>query len=587
MKKFLLSLTALTLFATFALAQNVEDGIKFLYYERNTSAMQTLQKAVAANPKDARTIYWLGQAYLANDDIAGAKAVYQKALNDGINDPWIWIGMGNVQLLDGKGDVNAAKQNFEQAITSAKGKKGSENADILNAIGRANAQGSSLQGDANYGIDVLKRAQAIDLKNPDIDINLGVCYLKLGGEMGGQAVTAFQDALTRNPQYAAADFKIGKVYESQDNKEFMAQWFDKAIAADPAYAPVYLGYFDYYEERDVNQAKSYLDKWLANSDQDCESSFFVADYAFRAGNTQESLTKAKAMEAGDCKNYPRLDLLFAYNYDKTGDSMQAKTYLSKFFATVSADKIHPEDYLFAGKLYGKIPGYQDTASAYLQKAIDADTIIRDKIVYANTAVNIMGNSGNLQAEMYWMNKLGNLRGGTMAEADYYKLATAAEKALLKADTAYMTQHDTVTIMKSYTLADSIDNAYITAFSAKPQGYSFRVRAAKISDYDTTKGLAIDPMTQQNNFLSKDTSAYAKKVSYLNDYYLLIYYAQYAKNIAKIDAYKKAIDIASQMIVLYPDPASDENQFAVKTQTQLQAAVTKYQQKQNSPPKSNK
>jgi tetratricopeptide (TPR) repeat protein len=587
MKKLLLSVTAIMLIAAIAHAQSVDDGIKFLYYERNTSAMQALQKAVAANPKDARGIYWLGRAYLANDDVAGAKTLYQKALNDGINDPWIWVGMGNVELLDGKGDVNAAKQNFEQAITATKGKKGNEDAEILNAIGRANADGSSLQGDPNYGIDVLKRALAIDLKNPDIDINLGICYLKLGGERGGDAVTAFQDALTRNPQYAKADFKIGKIYQSQDNKEFMTQWFDKAIAADPAYGPVYFGYFDYFEERDVNQAKTYLDKWLANSDQDCESSFFVADYAFRAGNSQESLSKAKAMEAGDCKNYPGLDILFALNYDKSGDSMQAKSYLDKFFATIPADKIRPQDYLFAGKLYGKIPGYQDTASGYFQKAVDADTIIRNKIVYANNAVNVMGNTGNLPLEMYWMGKLGTLRGGSIAESDYYKLGTTAQKTLMVADTAYMMQHDTVTIMKSYMLADSIDNAYINAFPAKPQGYSFRVIAAKIADYDSTKGLAVTPILQQNDYLSKDTSARARKGIFVNDYYLLIYYAQYEKDIPKVDAYKKAIDVASQMMALYPDPADENNQFAQKTKTQLEAAVNKYQQKSSSPPKSNK
>ena len=55
--------------------------------------------------------------------------------------------MGHVQILENN-DVNSAKQKFEQAITATKGKAKKElnNADILNAIGRAMADGSSHTG---------------------------------------------------------------------------------------------------------------------------------------------------------------------------------------------------------------------------------------------------------------------------------------------------------------------------------------------------------------------------------------------------------------------------------------------------------
>src|SRR3954470_2747157 len=121
MKKTILTLLVVASATSFALSQTVEDGIKFIYYWRYKSARETLQKVVAANPKDARAIYWLGQAYLGSDSLAGAKALYQKALNDGINDPWIWVGMGHVEILENN-DVNSAKQKFEQAITATKGK---------------------------------------------------------------------------------------------------------------------------------------------------------------------------------------------------------------------------------------------------------------------------------------------------------------------------------------------------------------------------------------------------------------------------------------------------------------------------------
>ena len=96
MKKLSTLLLAVLLSGKLLLAQSVDDARKSLYYGRTTSAKQALDKLVAANPKDANAIYWLGQAYLAMDSIGGARQVYQNALNSGVNDPLVWVGMGHV-----------------------------------------------------------------------------------------------------------------------------------------------------------------------------------------------------------------------------------------------------------------------------------------------------------------------------------------------------------------------------------------------------------------------------------------------------------------------------------------------------------
>jgi len=303
MKKIILSLIGLTTISSIVSAQNsVNDGIKFLYYERVTSAKQTLQRAVAANPKDPLAIYWLGQAYMVDGLLDSAKVLYQNALNNGVNEPLLWVGAGHVEIMQG-GDVNTAKQHFEEAITASTPTKGRKipNADVMNAIGRAMSTGGSNQGDPNYGIDKLKRAAQLDPTNPEIYVNMGMCYLKLGGDHGGEAFEAFRQATQINPQYARAYYKIGRVYQTQRNKESMDEWYGKAIAADVTFAPVYLQYFLYYSERDVNQAKEYLDKYVQYADKDCNTDYFVGDYLFRAGKYQESLAKAKEMFGAACE----------------------------------------------------------------------------------------------------------------------------------------------------------------------------------------------------------------------------------------------------------------------------------------------
>ena len=151
MKKIIIFFVAAMVAVNVLNAQSLADGIKNINYRKNKTAIEILKKLYDANSKDPQTIYWYGQALLAGTgDISAAqlnaaKAVYQKALTDGVNDPFVWVGMGHIEILQG-GDINSAKQKFEQAIPETKTKKG-ENPDILNAIGRANADGASTSGD--------------------------------------------------------------------------------------------------------------------------------------------------------------------------------------------------------------------------------------------------------------------------------------------------------------------------------------------------------------------------------------------------------------------------------------------------------
>jgi len=257
MKKLSTLLLAVLLSGKLLLAQTVDEARKSLYYGRTTSAKQTLDKLVAANPKNAEAIYWLGQTYLALDSVGGAKQVYQNALNSGVNDPLVWVGMGHVEVLEGKKD--AARQRFEAAITASLNKK-KENPNVLNAIGRAEADGPANAGDPQYGIDVLKRAVALDPNNADIYTNLGINYLKLGPDQGGNAYEAFNNALRVDPKNARASYRLGKIFQSQGNSEKFLQYYNTATTADPAFAPAYLELYDYYSNRDVNKAKEYLEK---------------------------------------------------------------------------------------------------------------------------------------------------------------------------------------------------------------------------------------------------------------------------------------------------------------------------------------
>lgn len=549
----------------FAMAQTIEDGMKMLDYDKHQSAAAIFKKLYDADSKNPENVYWYGQAFLAVDDYKGAEAVYQKALQDGLNDPWIIVGMGHVQLMEG-GDLNAAKQKFEQAITMTKDLKGKKKklyAQILDAIGRANADGGSKIGDPTYGVDKLKEAAELDPKTADILINMGINYLKMGPDEGGDAVKSYMDASTREPKNPLPAYRIGRIYQSQNNKELFEQFYNAVISTDPTFPPVYLSLYDYYAYRDVAKAKEYIEKYIQYADKSCETEYFYGDYLFREGKYQESLDKIKALDAGDCKGYFRNSLLFAYNYDRLGDSVQAKTYLEKYFAVAPANMITNNDLDIAVTIYSKIPGSEAIAVSYIQKEIDADTIINDKVKYSNQAADIYGKAKQYGNQIQWLQKAIQLKGGTMGEADYYKLANTAYNG------------------KDYVATMEVAKNYIAAFPDKPQGYYFNVKAAKNIDTSATLGTAINPILQQDSFLVKQNESLSKdsvinkktidrntSIIYSNLCYLMGYYNDVQKDVPK------AIDACDKIIALYPDASSDQNKFAVHIKEVLQKSSSK-------------
>ncbi len=560
------SLIVTALLAVQCLMAQVADGIKFLNYEKYKSARETLKKAYDANPKDPQTIYWYGQSLIAaeaggltKDMLNAAKAVYQQGLQDVGSDAWLLVGMGHLEILEG-GDINSAKQKFEQAITATtetKGRnKGKGNPGILNAIGRANADGGSKVGDPSYGIEKLKQAAALDLTNPDIYINMGISYLKLGGENGGEAVKAYQEAITRDPKNAKAKFRIGRIYQSQNNKELFEQFYNDAIATDPTYPPVYYVLYNYYADKDVPRAKEYLDKYVANADKDPKTDLFVADYLFRAGKYNESLEKARQIEAevGGISKLPELNVVYAYNYDRTNDSVRAKEAIEKFFASADPSAITTSQCELATKIYARFKGSEAQAVAYIEKAMTLDTLKNSKIAYMGKAAEIYGKAGMYREQLGWLQKQLDLKGGTMGEFEYYQFTSTALNG------------------KDYPLTIELGKKYLAAFPDKPQPYSFLKRAALASDPDTTTGAAIAVLDYLDSFYMKDQEK-NKKAIFLNLYYRLQYYVNKSKEL------EKGLEVADKMLALYPTPG-DENQYATSAKGAIVEGI-KAKEKQGS------
>ncbi len=400
-------LCSFILFGNILFAQNIDDGKKFLNYEKFNSAEGVFKKLLAANPNDVEAAYWLGQTYLQNQDntdTAAAKAIYQKTLQANPNAPLLIVGMGEIDLL--QGNKTDARNKFETALGIPKKRDLPE---IQKAVARANVDEKN--GDANYAINLLNQAADREKKDAEIQVLMGDAYRKLID--GGNATTAYQRALDIDPKDARADFMIGRIYETQGygQEPIYMKYYNAAIAADPNFAPIYYWLYQYYYERDVNKARDYLNKYIALADQDSKNCYAQASLLYVSKLYQQAISKSdECISAGGEKVFPNLYGLKAYAYDKMGDSLNAKKYFDEFFAKVNPDKIGPNDYATYGKVLLKIPArdsldsiHNDSlAEVYIDKAVALDTLAAGKIKSLQTiAEYLVGDKKYAEAGKYY------------------------------------------------------------------------------------------------------------------------------------------------------------------------------------------
>ncbi len=356
-------------------AQNIDDGKKLMYYEKYKSAKAIFEKVVTANPNNADAVYWLGQSMILPDDndIPGAKALYQQTLAANSNSPLLIAGMGHIELLEGK--AQDARSRFETAISLSQGKS----IPVLNAIGFANVQ--TKNGDAAYAVDKLKLATTLKgFKDPDVYVNLGDAYRKMGD--GGSAQQSYEAALRLDANYARASYRIGKLYQTQGTgqQDIYMRYFNEAIAKDPNYAPVYENLYLLFYNTDVVKSGEYLEKYLAIKKEDETNGCYLrASMKYAQGLFNETITEADKCMAGVAQPYPNLYGLKGYAYNRLGDSANAKASFDLYFQKQKPEKIGPTDYSTYAAILLKFPGNDSLVNIYADKAVELDTTEAGKV----------------------------------------------------------------------------------------------------------------------------------------------------------------------------------------------------------------
>ncbi len=504
MKRALSLITTIIIGTNLLFAQSIEQGRKFLYYERTKSAKETFEKMIAANPNNIEAVYWLGQTLLEEKDSVAAKDLYQKTLATNGNAPLLLAGMGQIELMEGK--TNDARQRFETAINLTKGK----DVNVFNAVAEANI--SAKPGDANYAIQVLNQAtQVKKFNDPYTYILMGDAYRKLMD--GGNAVQSYNKALALDPKYAAAKNRIGKIYLTQNNPEFFLPAFEQAVTLDPAYAPTYYELFYYWYFRDVNKAATYLDKYIANTDQGVNIDYLQTDFTYAKGDFAGARTKAQQLiqQYGEKVN-PRMYRMLAYTSDTLGDLNAARQAMETYLSKADQEEVLPADYLELANISSKMDSTnQSQAFTYFEKAIDLDTAMSNKIKYIQQAAATAKKLGNRLQEANFLGRAYKLE-KEPSQTDLYNWGMAHYQAA------------------NYKTSDSIFcDVYQSKYPDEIYGYLWCARSKQAQDTAMLKGTAVDAYKKLAEVAATLDSGKFKSQAIAANFYLVQYYNDIKKD----------------------------------------------------------
>jgi tetratricopeptide (TPR) repeat protein len=514
-------LLAFTCTGSTVMAQTLEQGKQFLYYERFQSAQSAFEKALNANPNNIDAVYWLGQTMIHRRDTrdtAGAKALYQKMLATNGNAPLLLVGMGHVELL--YGNKTDSRQRFETAISLTKEK----DINVLNAVAYANIDAKA--GDLSYAIQKLNTATQIKRFNdPQTYILIGDAYRKQFD--GGNAVINYQKALTIDPKLAEAQMKIGIIYLTQNNREYFLPAFESAVTIDPAYAPAYEQLFLYWYLRDVNKAAAYLEKYAANSDQGAELEYMKAGMMYVSGKVAESRTRAQQLIGQYGANVnPRMYKLVAFASDSLGDYTAAREAMANFLSKADTSIVLSTDYEEYAKIYGKMSdsATRTMAFQYYAKAIAMDTIDVNKQKYATEALDLAKTLKNKQAA------------AIISGAVYNSLKNPSNSDLYKYGMSNYSAGN-------YKTADSIFcGVYETRYPTEIFGYLWCAKSKQAQDDSTnSQGLAVTAYEKLAQFARSIPDSNKYKTQVVGAYfYLASYYNDIKKDKTKAVEYMRKV-----------------------------------------------
>jgi tetratricopeptide (TPR) repeat protein len=295
-------------------AQSVQQAAVYTRNEQYEDASRMLESLKSKKPTDPVLAYQLAWNSLKSDDVSAALASFQEAYTLNPKSPEGLIGAGIKALWEG--NAGDAENLFNQGLAVAKKKTSA----MRNNIGEAYMMAPKR--------NLLKAIEQLKLATENDNLN-AVGYVLLGDALWANkpedASPAIQNYITAEdlagPNKVEAITKQGKVWTRARVYDRAQQDFDRAIAIDANYAPVYREYGDYYYSRGkIDSALFYYQEYLRRNNNPSArrkyvSALYLAKQYDQAISEGENLLQVK--------EYPNIFGLLAYSIAERSNSNAA------------------------------------------------------------------------------------------------------------------------------------------------------------------------------------------------------------------------------------------------------------------------
>lgn len=408
-----------------AMAQNAEikQAERLLDKDQPTKALEILNQAITKYPEATNLYYYLGYVQLKTGDTGKALQTFEKGVAADEKEAINHVGLGAVRMQEKK--TAEAKTFFDKALSMSK----SKDVDVLQAV--ADAYLVDVKH-AETAIKLLEKAKTLDPNDPRTYMLMGEADLLQN--KGGPAISNSERALRLDPTNAKPYYDIALVYMRSQNYPLAEENLQKAISTDPEFTLAYkeLGELHYSMKAGEKAAKAY-ESYMKLKEKPTEQDslrmaffYFMAKNFTRANEVFKPIAEKPNASATTLKYY-------VYSLVESGNLQEAQRIFEKYFSITPADKIEAGDYVYHGNLMVKL-GQDSLAVLSYQKSL---AINPDQQDISQTVAETLYKARRYPEAVTAYEQLLNIRKKPLS-LDYYGLGRAYyyTNQFEKADTAF-------------------------------------------------------------------------------------------------------------------------------------------------------
>jgi cytochrome c-type biogenesis protein CcmH/NrfG len=315
--------------------------------EQFEKAKTILKSILQSKPNSGKASYLLGTIYLKQNFADSAQIYFQKGVNGSDNIRLNTIGLGQLDL-ESNDKVNAQTK-LDGVIKDLKKK------DIEEYIALARAYMNADVPDFKKAIEVLNKAKALNPADARIQLALGDAFY--GDKNQNEAYVAYRAAYQTDNSLIRAKMQLGVLLKGAKAYTEAVKAYNEVITINPNYGPVYRELAETYYlwgnnepktyDENIKKALGFYEKYMNLTDYSVSSRMRRADFLILAKDYKELEIEANKIKAMDNVN-PRIFRYLGYAAFENGNIDSAIDALGKFISNPK-NKIIARDYFYLGQ----------------------------------------------------------------------------------------------------------------------------------------------------------------------------------------------------------------------------------------------